>query len=63
MNFSFQRHTRIAGSVAVLVGFLLHNWSVILFGNLIIALGYMWSVAKIENHLEKEEDDASGEER
>lgn len=63
MNFSFQRHTRIAGSVAVLVGFLLHNWSVILFGNLIIAIGYMWSVAKIENHLEKEEDDASGEER
>lgn len=63
MNFALQRHTRIAGSVAILVGFLLHNWGVILFGNLIIAFGYMWSIAKIENHLEKEEDDASGEKR
>lgn len=55
MNFTLQRHTRIAGSLAIFVGLYLHNWSVVLLGNVIIAVGYMWSAAKIEQFIEAQE--------
>jgi len=52
MNFSFQRHLRTAGSVAAIVGILLQNWYVVLFGWTIVALGYMVALAKIEAYIE-----------
>lgn len=55
MNFNFQRHIRIAGTVAIFTGLYLHNWSVVLLGNVIVAVGYMWTVAKLELYIEKQE--------
>lgn len=66
MNFNLQRHTRLAGTVAIFVGLYLHNWSVVLLGNLVTVIGYMITIAKVEQYIEeqtKEKDNASSEER
>lgn len=63
MNFNLPRHMRLAGCVAIWVGLLLHNWIVILLGNLIMVCGYMWTIAKVESWIEsqnkEEKEDAS----
>lgn len=65
MDFNLQRHTRLAGCVALFVGLYLTNWSLIAFGNIVIVAGYMWTVAKVEIFIEnlskkvEDEDDAS----
>lgn len=53
MNFNICRHLRLAGSVAVMVGFALTNWTIVLLGNLVIIVGYMMSIGKIEQFIEK----------
>ncbi len=53
MNFNINRHIRLAGSVTVLVGFYLSNWTVVLLGNVVVAIGYMLSVVKMERAFEK----------
>lgn len=55
MNFSLQRHARIAGSVAVVVGVWIANWPVVLFGWTIVAVSYMIAVSKIESYIERQE--------
>lgn len=52
MNFNFQRHVRIAGCVALFIGVYLNNWSLVLFGNIVVLAGYMWTVAKVELFIE-----------
>lgn len=54
MNFNLCRHGRLAGCVAILVGLWLNHWVLMLVGNLIIALFYMWSINKIEGYLEEQ---------
>lgn len=54
MSFNLQRHCRLAGCVALLIGFYVHNWTLIALGNLIIAAGYMWTIAKMEIWIEQQ---------
>ena len=54
MSFIFQRQGRIAGSVMIFIGLYLHNWSVVLFGNVIVAASYMWAISKIEVYIEEQ---------
>lgn len=56
MNFSFQRHMRTAGSVTALVGLVFNNWYVVGFGWLLVFVGYMVAVAKIEAYIESQSD-------
>ena len=53
MNFNICRHIRVAGSLTIFVGFYLSNWTVVLLGNVVVAVGYMLSIAKIERAFEK----------
>jgi len=53
MSFNLQRHCRLAGCVALFIGLYLHNWALVLFGNLIVAAGYMWTIAKVEIWIEQ----------
>lgn len=52
MNFSFQRHARLAGCVVLFIGLYFKNWSLIGIGNVIIFAGYMWTVSKVEIFIE-----------
>lgn len=52
INFNLCRHARLAGCVTIWVGLFLKNWTVMLLGNLVLAVAYMWSIAKIERYLE-----------
>lgn len=66
MNSNLCRHVRLAGCVAIWVGLFLSNWKVMLLGNLVLAVAYMWSIAKIEKYLEsitEVKEDASNNER
>lgn len=64
MDFSLQRHIRMAGSVASIVGVFISNWTLVLFGWTIVAIGYMIAHSKIEAYIEsqtkpkKEDEDA-----
>lgn len=63
MNFNFQRHVRTAGAVVTIIGVFLTNVPLMIFGNLIMLFGYLFTIQKIETYLEaqsepKEEDDA-----
>ena len=55
MNFNFQRHMRLAGVVVTVVGFFMNSFPVMIVGNVIVAIGYMASVAKIELYIEAQE--------
>ena len=53
MSFNLMRHIRIAGSVIILAGLFLSNWTLILLGNVVMAIGYMLSINKLEQYIEK----------
>lgn len=55
MDFNLQRHLRLAGVVAQFVGLFLHNWYVVLIGWTIVAVGYMWTITKIELYIESQQ--------
>lgn len=55
MNFNFQRHIRLAGTVAIFAGLFLHNWNVVLLGWTVVAAGYMAAISKIERYIEEQE--------
>lgn len=55
MNFSFQRHIRLAGVVVTFVGFFTKSFPLMLVGNVIVAVGYMVSVTKVERYIEAQE--------
>lgn len=54
MDFNFQRHMRLAGAVAALIGTFLHSWIVVFFGWAVFALACMISLVKIEAYIEAE---------
>lgn len=62
MNFSFQRHIRLAGSVAILAGVAFNNWPVVLIGWTVVAIGYMAAIGKIESYIEAQEPKSKEEE-
>lgn len=53
MNFNLCRHIRIAGSITIMVGAALSNWTVIVLGNVAVCISYMVSIAKIEQIIER----------
>lgn len=53
--FKLQRHLRLAGCVGIWAGLFLHNFYLIVFANLAVITGYMWSIATIERTLEEKE--------
>lgn len=55
MNFTLQRSTRTAGCVALIVGLFMKNWSVMIFSDVVILVGYLWSANKIERYIEAQE--------
>jgi len=61
MNFNLQRHTRLAGTIAVFVGLYLKNWSIVLLGWTVVAIGYMITISKLERFIEEQYKEKDGE--
>lgn len=55
MDFNLQRHCRVAGVVVIFVGLYLHNWPVIILGDLAVVFGFMWTISKVERYIEVKE--------
>ena len=51
--FSIYRHIRLAACVVIVTGALLSNIMLVLSGNVLMFLGYAWSLHKIEQLLEE----------
>lgn len=54
MKFNFQRHIRLAGTVAALIGLAVNNWPLIIIGWTVVAIGYMITITKIELFIESQ---------
>jgi hypothetical protein len=54
MNFSFQRHIRTAGAVVVIVGAICTNLPLMIVGNIIMAMGYILAITKLEIYVEEQ---------
>lgn len=52
MNFNFERHARLAGSVIAIVGVFIHNWYAVVIGWTIVFAGILISFARIERYIE-----------